>query len=241
MSTTAPIQMQPPNDADGDAAEYRSISGAAVVALLLGLASPLNFVSPALIVVPIAAVGCALLASRSIAASGGGLAGRSLATTGLALAAFSAAAAPTYKYTRDGRYLAQAEEAAGAWLAHLAAGDTKAAGEMTSLSAIRRITPEQPTGLPSIGPAGPVVTNYARLLGGEPVTKALAGVAEGKAPRLICTEAELAFLKGRIQCMMRFDAEGPGDGSPVGVNVSAVLPVLIPDPVWVIDEWSLVE
>ncbi|MEM9352798.1 MAG: hypothetical protein AAGA92_07275 [Planctomycetota bacterium] len=241
MSTTAPIQMQPPDDADGDSADYRSISGAAVVALVLGLASPLNFVSPPLIVVPVAAVGCALLAYRSIAASGGGLAGRALATVGLALAAFCAAAAPTHQYTRDGRYRSQAEETAERWLTNMAAGDAEAVGGLTTLAAIRKLTPEQPTGLPAIGPSGPVVTNYARLLSGEPIAEALESVSGGETPGLRCVDAELAFLKGRIQCLMLFDVNGPGQETPVQVSVSALRPTIVPDAVWLIDEWRLIE
>ena len=66
--------------------QYRSLSTLSVVALLLGLLSPLVLVSPLLMFFPLAAAAAAGLALLKIRAADGNLSGKILARWGLALA-----------------------------------------------------------------------------------------------------------------------------------------------------------
>ena len=70
--------------ADEDAA-YRTLSILSVVSLILGVAAPLAFFAPLLLVIPLAGIATALLAIRHIALSEGALMGRAAALVGLVL------------------------------------------------------------------------------------------------------------------------------------------------------------
>ncbi len=67
-------------------ANYRAVSITAIVALVLGLLSPVALIAPVLIVLPAAALFASVLALRGIALSDGVLVGRGLAVAGLVLA-----------------------------------------------------------------------------------------------------------------------------------------------------------
>jgi hypothetical protein len=110
---------------------YRTPSVLAVLALGLGLLSPLAFLNPVFWTVPAAAAVAGLLALRRIAASDGALAGRGLALAALALALFSAAGAITHRATRYARLEAEADEVARQFCAALAADDVPGAHQLT--------------------------------------------------------------------------------------------------------------
>jgi hypothetical protein len=78
---------------DAELAEYRSISGWAVVGLIIGLLSPLALVDPMLWAVPIAGAIVCLRAFRQIKQNTPAMIGRMAAWAGLWLAVFSLAAA----------------------------------------------------------------------------------------------------------------------------------------------------
>ena len=73
--------------------DYRSVSGLAIVSLLLGIASPLAMVAPLLFAIPLFALGLSLLTLAKIRASDGQLIGRKAALVGLGLAVASLCAA----------------------------------------------------------------------------------------------------------------------------------------------------
>src|SRR5688572_8269686 len=72
-------------------ANYRSMSGLAIVSLLLGLLAPVCFAAPVFLAIPLFGTALSLFALRRIAASEGALAGKWAATAGLALCVVSAA------------------------------------------------------------------------------------------------------------------------------------------------------
>jgi hypothetical protein len=65
--------------------DYVAVSAAAIVALLLGLASLLSFISDTLLLIPLAGLIVALVALRNIRKSSGTLTGRGMAIAGLVL------------------------------------------------------------------------------------------------------------------------------------------------------------
>ncbi|MEM6654369.1 MAG: hypothetical protein AAF596_01075 [Planctomycetota bacterium] len=150
MTTDPPSSVDPPTGAgagvgvsgEGDEAGYRQLSTAAVVALVLGLASPLVLLGSVFVVAPLVAIAVGLVAVRSIAARPEALSGRPLALWGIGLAAgflaFSAGNAQVV-----GWLLArQARPTAEAWLAAVRDGDVIRAGDLTVPSQARPPGPD---------------------------------------------------------------------------------------------------
>jgi hypothetical protein len=95
---------------------YRSISLAAVLALVFGCASALALIHPFLWVIPVVTIVIAVVAMRGIAREGANLTGRGLAITGLVLALFFGCWAPTRILTRQSYLYRQARPYADQWL-----------------------------------------------------------------------------------------------------------------------------
>lgn len=110
------------HDADEFAEGYRSLSPAAVVAAVLGMASPAVFAAPLLIVVPLVALVVSIVALRAIAANPEIYTGRSFALIGMTLATICLVASLTRDKVMSHLLAAQAEPTARAWISELAAG-----------------------------------------------------------------------------------------------------------------------
>ena len=118
--------------------QYRALSRAAVLALLLGFASALVLVSPLLVMVPLAAVFTAVVALRSIAAGNGQLAGRGIATAGLCLAVLLTGWGLARHFSRQATVADQAIRLADGWLGLVRDGQLAAAHQLT-LAPSRRL------------------------------------------------------------------------------------------------------
>jgi hypothetical protein len=123
-------------------AEYRSVSGIAVAAAILGLASPLVLLNPLLAPVPIAAFIAAAVALRTIGASGGQLVGRIPALVGLCLATFFLGWGFTAHLQRQSLLEQRAKEAADGWLELLQNGKAEQAHQFRLSPAARLSSPE---------------------------------------------------------------------------------------------------
>lgn len=119
-------------------AAYRGISPMAVLALVLGLASPLAVFNHFLLILPILGTIVALLAIRRIAASEGELAGRRLALAGLALAVVCATALLTRDAVSKQVVAGQAAPWAEEWCRLVMADRHEAALELTRPLETRR-------------------------------------------------------------------------------------------------------
>jgi hypothetical protein len=157
--------------------EYRSLSVSAIVALLLGLASPLSFGHVLLTAIPIAGIVVALVALRQIASSEGALAGRGAAIIGLVLCVAFAVAPHARAYILRSSRTSQAREFGRQWLDSVAAGELERAFRLT-FESTRRSPPQEP-GMPA-----PTKTPYEQFVD-QPAVKAL--VAAGK-------DAEIRYL-----------------------------------------------
>jgi hypothetical protein len=126
-----------------EVSEYRTMSALAIVGLVFGLAAPLCFVSPLLMVIPLFGAAVSIVALRRIAASGGSLAGRGAALAALALCVASIAA--SLSYDRVTRYLRsnQAEQLARQWIGLLLAGNLEQAFHLT-VNGVRQPSPPPP-------------------------------------------------------------------------------------------------
>jgi len=101
---------------EADVVRYRTVNLFAVVALGLGLISPIAFAGPVLWPIPIAAVVAALLALRGIAHSEGHQSGRTLAIVGLLLGTFFCAAPPAWEIGRQSILIHRGQVFSDAWI-----------------------------------------------------------------------------------------------------------------------------
>ncbi|NOY28620.1 MAG: DUF4190 domain-containing protein [Planctomycetes bacterium] len=130
-------------DAD-ELGQYQSLSTSAVVALVLGLLSPIAFFSPLLAVVPGFVFAVALWALARIKGSEGRLLGTRLAYCGLVLAIVFGVASVTRTQIRVEILRRQANEIAEQWLSMLARGQAEEAlGLMTSAAISKLRTPDE--------------------------------------------------------------------------------------------------
>lgn len=135
-------------------ASYRTLSVAALVGLLFGLASPLVLLrAPLLMAIPLVGIGISAIALIRIQRSSGQLMGRPAAVTGLALAVFFAAAAPSRNWFSNYLISRQAGPVARQWLSHLLAGEPEQAFALTTDAVRAATTPSG--GQPSPGSTRP--------------------------------------------------------------------------------------
>ncbi len=104
-------------------AEYRTLSLPALVALLLGLASPVALANPVLAIVPLSAIVMAVLALRSIAVAPRPTTGKRLAVAGLCLATLFLGWGMGRHFHHQMHVRTVAREFADDWLRVLANGD----------------------------------------------------------------------------------------------------------------------
>ena len=128
--------------ADLELAEYRSLTPAAIVGLILGLFAPVAFLSPLLVLVPVVGIVFSLIALRKIATSDGSVVGRPAAMAGLILSTICAAAFLSQAIGMKWLANRQAIPVAQEWFQLLAEGNPQAAIELTA----------DPAGRKAVGP-----------------------------------------------------------------------------------------
>jgi hypothetical protein len=138
-----------PAELEDDSA-YRQVSPMAVIALILGLASLVAFIGSAFFLIPIAAIGAALLALGRINRSGGALTGRNLAHVAIALALFCTVASLVRDSVRDSLLNRQAVDAGQKWLTMLADGQIKEALGLLTGDAAASLVPRPEMGQPPL-------------------------------------------------------------------------------------------
>lgn len=168
------------NAGDADqAVEYRSLSIAALLGLVLGLLSPLYFGAALLILIPLAGIAVSVFALYQIGKSEGALAGRWAAYFGLFLSAAMLVAPNARGYMIQAMRTNQAERFGTEWLGMMTAGKTKEAFRLTS-STTAGVPPPMPG---ERAPAGdPYDTFVAR-----PIVKALAAAGSDATIRYLET------------------------------------------------------
>ncbi|MEX0939502.1 MAG: hypothetical protein WDZ59_16685 [Pirellulales bacterium] len=117
--------------AAGEHDAYRALSPWAILALLLGLASPLALMGPVLRTVPLLGVIVAILALRQIATGEGRIAGRGAAVLGLALSLLFGSAAISQALSRTFWIDQQSRELSRAWIDFLLDGQPQMAHQLT--------------------------------------------------------------------------------------------------------------
>lgn len=191
-----------------DDSRYSQVSPAAVVALLLGLASPVAFIGPVFFLIPAAAVGMALLALSKIGRSGGSLTGQTLARVAIALGLGCVAAALVRGSVRDSLMQRQAVAVAERWLGLLADGRLQEAADLLSRDGAGSLLPAPDMGQPPRPLADTdelLLTNLgtqvlARAVAGQPAP----GVFEGVLPP--------AYDGPKTVVVVKFGVDDPASG-----------------------------
>jgi hypothetical protein len=129
MSPTAPPRLA--EDQDAEVAEYRTLSGAAVGGLILGLLSPAALVDSVAWCIPIAGILVSIYALWRIRRNDAALTGRKAAQWGLWLSLCFAAAAPADQLYYRYRIRQEARQFAAMWFDLLAAGRPERAFQLT--------------------------------------------------------------------------------------------------------------
>ncbi len=212
---------------DGDpiaepaAPEYQSLSGAAVMALVLGLASPLALALPVLLVVPAAAVGMAILAHRKIRDSAGTQTGAAVARWGVALALVSATTALAHGPVRDAIYRRQLTEVAQRWFNLLAEDRIDDSLALLSGQAAANLRPPSRGPGATPPPEAEVLTIVREKMRSDPIARCLSGK---KTPLVVTVNSatESAADGGRAMMSAEFTVTGAGDAEPCHVMVQGV-------------------
>ena len=166
-------------DAD-ELVSYRSLSSLAILALVLGLFSPLSLIAPPLFVIPLAGMAVALLAIRNILAQPGILTGMTLAKIALFLCTFCLVVAPVKSAVSASIYKKQADQAAQRWFETIVEGDlSEALGQLTP-SAIGGLSrPDPASGNPADRqPSQPAIEDVVEALGKDHFVEDLRAQAE---------------------------------------------------------------
>jgi hypothetical protein len=126
--------------------KYSQLAPLAVVALLLGAASLLALIGPLFFLIPVAAIGVALVALGKIGRSDGALSGSGMARAGLALGTIFLVAAFVRSEVRDRMFRDQAADFAVRWIRLMTDGDVAAARTLLTGDVARSLVPRPEPG-----------------------------------------------------------------------------------------------
>lgn len=195
---------------------YRSLSNLAILAMVLGLLSPLALMVPLFIVIPLAGATVALLAYSNIRAHAETLSGRTLAKIALFLSVLCLLATPVKSLVRTQLYQRQADQAARQWLNTLAEGDlSEALGQLTP-SAIGGLTkPDTTPGNPSSQPS---VQDVVEALGKNPFVENIRAQAKDGPLELKVLSLHVDYNRSQPAVVIAYETNNQGDSSSVIVH-----------------------
>jgi hypothetical protein len=230
-TTERPSLVSPDSTAEAEAlAEYRSPSVLALIALVLGLASPLVFVAQILLAVPLFGIGVSLVALAKIAASKGQLSGRWAALVGLSLSVACLSAAESRIWMAEWRMAGQARPVAQEWLAHLLQGEGEAAFQMTA-AAQRAAMDAAEAEPPMLGSGQTPLEEFL----GHPVVKALLEMGPQAQVQLVGTQNVMRTTPYQAIVEQHFRVQPVERGTPWTVAITLEQRGLVEDgeaPVW---------
>ena len=201
-----------------DDSRYSQVSPVAVIALLLGLASPLAFIGPLFFLVPAAAVGTALLALSKIGRSGGALSGAALTRVAIGLALGCVAASMVRDSVRDSLMQRQATEVAQRWIGLLADGRIEDAAELLSGDGMGMLVPPPEPGQQPVPPEDAQKLLHTNL-GTQVLTQALAGQTD---PAVFESASEPVYDGAKTIVQVNFGVEDPQSGGHRHVQLQLI-------------------
>jgi hypothetical protein len=213
-SSRAPSPAFHADDLD-QAVEYRTLSVPAILGLVLGLASPLCFGAPLLMLIPISGIAISVFALRRIAASDGALAGRWVAVAGLILCTSLAVAPLSREFVLRLLRSQQAQGFAASWLKLVVSGHAEEAFQLASDSM-------RGPGPPDPGKKTPPANPYDTFLG-SPLVKAMSAAGADANVHFVRTESYDPQSFPRVYVRQRFEitpAAAKSDAHPVDVTLT---------------------
>jgi hypothetical protein len=219
-TTTTSTAHEPAFHADDlEVANYRTLSGLAIVSLVFGLAAPVAYAFPVLSAIPLFGIAVSLLALRRIDTSDGALTGRWAAAAGLVLCVASASA--TLGYAQMSRFLhvRQAEAFGRQWITLVNAGQLDQAFELT-------VTGSRPEPPPTPGAPKPAKTPFENFISNA-VIQQLAGAGAGAEVRLAATTAYDRMPGTQCYVTQRFTVTPAGDSASTAAGNGTAVDTLL--------------
>ncbi|QEG36497.1 hypothetical protein [Bythopirellula goksoeyrii] len=191
-------------DAD-ELISYRSLSSLAILALVLGLLSPLALMVPLFLVLPMMGIAVALLACVSIRSHAETLSGMNIAKLALFLSVFCLVAAPVKTLVRSQLFQRQADQAARQWLDTIVEGNISGALEQLSPRAIGGLAkPDAAPGNPSAPKSSkPAVQDFVETLSEDHFVEDLR--AQAKVGAIEFKPVSMSVDSGRAQPTVSID------------------------------------
>jgi hypothetical protein len=212
MNLDAPVEYEDLETAD---AGYHSVSALAVVALVIGLLSPLAFVHPLLWALPLA--GCALAAAAMVRIdrSAGALIGRKAAIAGLVLSLFCGLGALTQAATRYLWLAHRAQRMAERFMEDLREGKTYAAHQLWARPQFR--FPPGSDLKPLYADHPPATSDYEEFLKREVIGDL---IALGEQAEVRHQKTELTYSgPGADYLMIYYHIAGPTANGPIDKDI----------------------
>ena len=202
---------------EGTDEAYRSLSVMALVAMVLGIASPLVFAAPLLLILPLLALTCSVLALRRIAASPDVLTGRALAQIGLLLALTCLTAVGVKGYVAKQLLARQTEPIARQWIDFVVKGNTAESYLMTFAPVTRS---DQRERLASTTSSAEGETPQQKLASyaEQSVVKRLQTLGSGHQTSVLRNGAIEWLGKGRVRFLQEFEVRDAA-GKHMGVRL----------------------
>lgn len=185
-----------------DQLSYRALSLLSLVALGLGVASPLALAAPFLLLIPAAAIAATFLALGQIKRSEGRLAGAGAAYFGFALALIAVATTVVRGPVRAALIQRQADAAAQAWAEKVAAGQFDEAAKLMTAGVVGSFAPKREPGTPA--PPDEQLRQF--FLEGMAADKVIAAIGAAQPPRLtrVGGSGEPLFERGAVRLATRY-------------------------------------
>lgn len=222
---------------DAEPGEYRSLSGLALLALLLGLLSSAVLAYPLMLAVSAAAFGCGALALSRIRAADGAVAGAALARLGMALAVAFAVASLVRDRTRSEMLNAQADVSVRQWLGLLGDDRLDEARAMLTASAAQSMLPPREPGKDPL----PVEKSEPIVMAKFSADPLVAGLRGKPLPGDLAAEAPDAPPErtGFVWNVVRhYRLEGLQGGPHLQVSLKRIVRVAGVEPSWKIERWQ---
>ncbi len=215
---------------------YRSVSSLAVAALLLSLCSLVAFISPLLVVVPLAAIGTALLALARIGSHRDSLIGSGLARVALALAIALTVAPSVRDIVRSELTFRQADVAARQWLANVSSNRFAEALEGITGTAYMRIQQTAGSNTPPVDQGREFA---AKLFSEDPLVYA-ARCGKANSQAVFLSAEKQVFLTTRPPQVVANYQAACADGQSAQISLVLKRALTRDGTVfWLVDSWGL--
>jgi hypothetical protein len=219
-TTTTSAAHEPAFHADDlEVANYRTLSGLAIVSLVFGLAAPVAYAFPVLLAIPLFGVAVSLIALRRIDTSDGALTGRGAAMIGLVLCVASVSA--TLGYAQMSRFLhvRQAEAFGRQWITLVCSGRLEQAFKLT-------VTGSRPEPPPQPGAPKPKETPFESFTGNA-VIQQLSRAGAGAEVRLAETTSYDRMPGRQCYVTQRFTVTPAGGSRPTAPSSGSAVDALV--------------